>query len=129
MNQVICGLEGCAIYLDDLVVFSDSWESHLKRLRSVLRRLSDARLTVNLAECEFAKATMTYLGKVVGNGEVRPMQAKIQNFPSPTTKKELMRFLGLAGYYRSFCRNFSTVVAPLTDLLKGKTMFIRSYTC
>lgn len=129
MNQVICGLEGCAIYLDDLVVFSDSWESHLKRLRSVLRRLSDARLTVNLAECEFAKATMTYLGKVVGNGEVRPMQAKIQNFPSPTTKKELMRFLGLAGYYRSFCRNFSTVVALLTDLLKGKTMFIRSYTC
>lgn len=129
MNQVICGLEGCAIYLDDLVVFSDSWESHLKRLRSVLRRLSDARLTVNLAECEFAKATMTYLGKVVGNGEVHPMQAKIQNFPSPTTKKELMRFLGLAGYYRSFCRNFSTVVAPLTDLLKGKTMFIRSYTC
>lgn len=132
MNRVICGLEGCAVYLDDLVVFSDSWESHLKRLRSVLRRLADARLTVNLAKCEFAKATVTYLGKVVGNGEVRPMHAKVQavqNFPSPTTKKELMRFLGLVGYYRSFCRNFSTVVAPLTDLLKGKTKFIWSNTC
>lgn len=132
MNRVISGLEGCAVYLDDLVVFSDSWESHLKRLRSVMRRLSEARLTVNLAKCEFAKATVTYLGKVVGNGEVRPIQAKvqaIQNFPSPSTKKELMRFLGLVGYYRSFCRNFSTVVAPLTDLLKGKAKFVWSQSC
>lgn len=95
------GLEGCAVYLDDLVVFSDSWGTHLKRLRLVLKRLSDAQFTVNLAKCEFAKATLTYLSKVVGNGEVRPIQAKvqaIQNFPSPTTKKELMRFLGLVGY-------------------------------
>lgn len=132
MNRVISGLEGCAVYLDDLVVFSDSWESHLKRIRAVLQRLSDARLTVNLEKCEFAKATVTYLGKVVGNGKVRPVQAKvqaIQDFPFPTTKKELMRFLGLVGYYRSFCCNFSTVVAPLTDLLKGKTKFIWSANC
>lgn len=132
MNRVISGHEGCAVYLDDLVVFSDSWETHLKRIQSVLHRLSDARLTVNLEKCEFAKATVTYLSKVVGNGEVRPVQAKvqaIQDFPSPTTKKELMRFLGLVGYYRSFCRNFSTVVAPLTDLLRGKVKFIWSPSC
>ncbi len=48
MNQVISGLEGCAVYLDDLVVFSDSWESHLKHLCAVLQCLSDARLIVNL---------------------------------------------------------------------------------
>ncbi len=77
MNRVISGLEGCVVYLDDLVVFSDSWESHLKCFRAVLQRLSDARLTVNLAKCEFAKATVTYLGKVVGNGTVRPVQAKV----------------------------------------------------
>ncbi len=68
---------------------------------------------------------MTYLGKVVGQGCVRPVRAKVEaidQFPSPTTKKELMRFLGLVGYYRGFCRNFSTVVAPLTDLLKAKQL-------
>lgn len=51
------------------------------------------------------------------------------DFPSPMTKKELMRFLGLVRYDLSFCRNFSTVVALLTDLLKGKTRFIWSYSC
>ncbi len=94
---MILGLEGCAVYLDDLIVFSDSWKSHLKRLRAVLHRLSDARLIVNLAKCEFTKATVTYLDKVVGNGKVCPVQAKvqaIQDFPPPKTKKELMRFLG-----------------------------------
>ncbi len=104
MNRVVSGLEGCAVYLDDLVVLSDSWESHLKRLGSVLGHLSEARLTVNLGKCEFAKASVTYLGKVVGSGDVRPVHAKvqaIQNFPFPTTEKELMRFLGLVGYYRS----------------------------
>lgn len=69
---------------------------------------------------------MTYLGKVVGQGQVRPVQAKImavQQFPPPTTKKELMRFLGMVGYYRSFCKNFSSVVAPLNDLLKAKVKY------
>lgn len=78
-------------------------------------RLAQARLTVNLAKCEFAKATVVYLGRVVGQGSVRPVRAKvcaIDDFPSPTTKKELMRFLCMVGYYRCFCRNFSTVVAP-----------------
>lgn len=120
------------MYLDDLVVFSDSWDLHLQRLRAVLMRLSEASLTVNLAKCDFARATVTYLGKVVGNGEVRPLNAKvqaIQEYSAPTTKKELIRFLGLVGYYRSFCCNFSSVVAPLTDLLKAKTKFIWSSIC
>ena len=53
----------------------------------------------------------------------------VQKFSPPTTKKELMRFLGLVGYYRSFCRNFSSVVAPLTDLLKAKAEYIWSSMC
>lgn len=113
-------------------MFSDSWDIHIKRLRAVLRRLSEAKLTINLVKCEFARATVTYLGKVVGNGEVGPVHAKIQaiqTFPVPVTKKELMRFLGLVGYYRSFCHNLSTVVAPLTDLLKSKVKFVWSSKC
>ena len=126
MNQVIWDMPGCAVYLDDVVIYSDTWEVHLERIRELFSRLREARLTVNLAKCEFARATVTYLGRVVGQGQVRPVEAKVQavqQFPVPTTKKELMRFLGLIGYYRSFCRNFSTVVAPLTNLLKSKVQF------
>ncbi|KAG1926184.1 gag-pol fusion protein [Pimephales promelas] len=98
MNRVVAGLEGCAVYLDDVIVFSETWEEHLVRLRALLTRLIEACLTVNLAKCEFAKATVRYLGKEVGQGKVRPLQAKvlaIQQFPSPSTKKELMRYLGM----------------------------------
>lgn len=95
-------------------------------------RLAWANLTVNLAKCEFAKGTVTYLGKIVGQGQVRPVRAKvlaIDQFPQPTTKKELMRFLGMAGYYRGFCQNFSTEVAPLTNLLSSKVKFDWSPQC
>ena len=132
MNMVIAGLEGCAVYLDDLVVFSDTWHSHVQRIKALFQRLSEAQLTVNLAKCEFARATVTYLGRVVGQGKIAPVQAKVEavsKFPQPTTKKELQRFLGLVGYYRSFCKNFSSVVFPLTELLKGNVKFVWSVDC
>lgn len=123
MNRVIGDMQGCAVYLDDVVLYSDTWPIHLQRMRELFTRLAEARLTVNLAKCEFAKATVTYLGRVVGQGQVRPVAAKVhavQHFPVPTTKKELMRFLGLAGYYRSFCNNFSAVVAPFNQSAQGQ---------
>ena len=70
---------------------------------------------------------MVYLGKVVGQGVVRPVRAKVlalDMYPPPTTKKELMRFLGMAGYYRK-----KTVVAPLTNLLKSTVKYDWSSQC
>ena len=72
--------------------------------------MREAKLTINLMESEFSKATVKYLGHIVGQGQVRPLDAKIQTiakFPIPTSWKELARFLGMAGYYRNFCLNFS----------------------
>ncbi len=122
MNRVISGLRGCAVYLDDVVVYSQSWDEHIVQIRALFDRFVKANLTVNLLKCEFSKPTVVYLGKVVGQGQVLPVRAKVEiidNYPTPTTKKELMRFLGMVGFYRCFCRNFSTVVAPLTNLLRG----------
>lgn len=132
MNRVVVGLEGCAVYLDDVVSYADTWEQHLARIRALFEKLVAANLTVNLAKCEFAQATVVYLGKVVGQGQVRLVRAKvlaIDKFPPPTTKKELMRFLGMIGYYRNFCCNFSTVVSPLTNLLKSSVKFDWSPEC
>lgn len=77
MNKVTVGLEGCAVYLDDIVVYSDTCEQHFCCIRELFKRLSDANLTVHLAKCDFAQATVTYLGKVVGMGKVRPVYAKV----------------------------------------------------
>ncbi|KAM8771398.1 retrovirus-related Pol polyprotein from transposon 297 [Acanthopagrus schlegelii] len=132
MNMVVGDLEGCSVYLDDVVIYSESWDDHLGRITKLFDRLAHANLTVNLAKCEFAKATVTYLGRVVGQGMVAPVRAKVQaidDYAPPPTKKALMRFLGLVGYYRCFCRNFSTVVAPLTNLLKAKMKYVWSAEC
>ena len=61
MNRVVHGLKGCSVYLDDLVVYSDTWHSHLQRVKELFERLAEAQLTVNLAKCEFSRATVTYL--------------------------------------------------------------------
>lgn len=60
MNRVIVGLDGCAVYIDDVVCYADTWEIHLPRIRSLFERLVAATLTVNLAKCEFAQATVFF---------------------------------------------------------------------
>lgn len=90
MNRVLVGLVGCSAYLDNVVVFSDTWEAHVQRLCAAFDRLAQADLTFNLAKCEFAKVTLTYLGKVVWQGETHPMQAKVEailNYPVPASKE------------------------------------------
>lgn len=72
------------------------------------------------------------MGKKVGRGSVRPVEAKVSaivNYPSPSNKCELRRFLEMCGYYRSFCQNFSSMVSPLTDLLSDKWKFELSEGC
>lgn len=131
VNKVLAGVHGCEAYLDDIVVYSMSWDKHISTLR-VLTRLKDSNLTVNLTKCEFGRATVTYLGKVVGRGKVTPVLCKVDaivSFPAPLSRRELRRFLGMAGYYRGFCRNFSVVAAPLTDLLSPKVRFWWSECC
>ena len=113
MNSVIFELENCDVYVDDLIIYSDTWEQHMKQIRALFDRLMIAKLTVNLVKCEFGRACVTYLGHVVGQGQVKPVNAKVEaivNFPQPKTKREVMQFIGMAGFFRKFCKNFSEVV-------------------
>jgi hypothetical protein len=127
MNKVVCGLCNTDVYIDDLDVHTKNcWKTHLRQLRELFDRLSEANLTINLEKCEFGKARVMFLGHVVGQGVIMLIQAKvdaIQCFPVPTTRKGLMRFLGMAGFYMKFCKNFASVAAPLTDLLSPKMKY------
>ncbi|CAI5677731.1 unnamed protein product [Oreochromis niloticus] len=132
MQLVLGDAPRCNVYLDDVVIYTDTWEEHVAILQAVFQRLADASLTLNLAKCEFAKATVTYLGKQVGFGRVRPVEAKVEailSYPAPATRRELKRFLGMTGYYRCFCKNFAVVVAPLTKLCSPKIPFGWSGEC
>ena len=118
MNRVIAGLDNTEVYIDDIVMYSNTWNQHIEHTKALFDRLSRAKLTINLSKSQIGKARVTFLGHEVGQGEVKPVNAKVEaiaHFPQPQTKKGLMRFLGMAGYYRKFCRNFSDVVFPLTN--------------
>ena len=107
--------------IDDLIIYSDTWENHLQHLTSILQQLRKANLTVKPQKCQLGMAECVYLGHVVGRGVVRPQLSKmeaIQAFTQPTTKKQVRAFLGITGYYRKYISNYLTLAAPLTDLKK-----------
>ncbi len=122
MDRLIRGqYESVSAYLDDLVIFSNSWEEHLRHLREVLHRLEEAGLTARLKKCQFAMKTCNYLGHVVGNGVIRPALDKIaavESFATPKTKTDVRAFLGLTGYYRRFIPDYAVIALPLTDLTR-----------
>jgi len=132
INWITENFESCEAYIDDIVVFGSTWEQHLQRVRELFCRLRADNLTVNLVKSEFGHAHVTYLGHVVGQGQVKPVDAKVEviiKYPTPTTRKEFMRFLGMAGYYRKFHSNFASVCEPLTNLLKKGSVFEWSVSC
>ncbi len=113
-------------------MYSSEWSEHISLLHTVFEGLAKATLTLNLAKCKFARATVSYFSKEVGHGQVRPVAAKVSaiaEFPVPNTRRELHLFLGMAGYYLSFCWNFSSVVCSITNLLSLSQQFVWSSEC
>ena len=132
VNKLVRDIDGCEGYIDDVVIFSDNWSDHIRQIERFFQIMREAKLTINLMKSEFGKATVKYLGHIVGQGQVRPLDAKIQTivkYPIPTSRKELARFLGMAGYYRNFSLNFSEIAAPLTNLLSKKVKFAWTDDC
>ena len=121
MDEVTAGLEFTAAYLDDLIIYSTTWEEHVDHLRQIFTQLHEAILTVKPKKCQLGTNQCTYLGHIVGNGRVQPKQSKIEavaSFPKPCTKKQVRVFLGLTGYYRRFIADYASIAAPLSDLTK-----------
>lgn len=111
------------VYLDDIIIVSKTFEEHLRLLKEVAKRLRDANLTVNLDKCEFFRPSLKYLGFVVDKNGLRTNPEKVNamiNFPMPRTTTEIKRFTGMCGWYRRFIPRFSTLMAPINELLKGR---------
>lgn len=134
MSQVLEGLVGnaCFVYVDDVVVYGDTIESHLINLDKVLKRLSEHRLKVKPSKCHFLKESIQYLGFVISNKgiEMDPKKTQaIRDFIPPTNAKKVKSFLGLAGFYRKYVPNFSVIAEPLHNLLKKDAIFEWSEAC
>lgn len=110
-------------YLDDIIVISSSFEEHVSLLLRVLDKLRSANLTVNFEKCKFFRSQLKYLGYVVDAKGLRTDPEKVEailNYPTPSCRKDLKRFLGTATWYRRFVPNFSTIAGPLNKLTSNK---------
>lgn len=110
------------VYMDDLLIVSPDFGSHLILLQTVAKKLREAGLSINVAKSKFCVKQVNYLGYIVGDGCIKTDPAKtaaIANFSEPKTKRQVRGFLGLAGWYRRFISEFATIAAPLSDTLKG----------
>ena len=111
MDHVLAGLhwETCLFYLDDIIVFAATWEEHLDRLRQVFERLRHAKLKLGADKCTFAAREVSYLGHRVTEEGLLPdpsLLAAIREISPPQNATEVCSFLGLAGYYRRYVKNF-----------------------
>ena len=100
------------VYLDDLLILSHTFEEHLKILKIIAQRLTEAGLTINVEKSKFCLKELPYLGYIVGQGGIKANPDKIAailDFPEPKTSRQVRRFLGMAGWYRRFVKDFSTL--------------------
>uniref|UniRef100_A0A8C4RKU8 ribonuclease H n=1 Tax=Erpetoichthys calabaricus TaxID=27687 RepID=A0A8C4RKU8_ERPCA len=112
-----------AAYLDDIIIYSDTWKDHVQQVLAILHTLIQAGLRINPKKCFFGLQEAKYLGYLVGGGTVRPQCSKIDaivRWPRPISKRQVQAFLGLASYYRRFVPRFSERASPLTDLTKKR---------
>ncbi len=106
--------------------------SHIEHIRTVLRRLMNAGLTVKFSKCYFACNEIEYLGHKVGLGQVKPKEQKVQallNATRPISKRQLQSWLGLSGYYSDFIPHYAKLTAPLTNLLSKTKKFVWDQQC
>ena len=128
MNEILEGTlgKGIIVYLDDINIYSKTFEEHLEKLEEVLKRLKIAGLKIKLSKCHFIKEELTFLGHVVNKEGILPDPEKIEkvkNFPRPKTVKDIRSFLGLASYYRKFIGGFSEIAKPMNELVKKDVPF------
>ncbi|CAF1202694.1 unnamed protein product, partial [Didymodactylos carnosus] len=133
MDLVLRGLKWncCLVYLDDVIIYSATFEQHLEDIHSVLERIKINDLTLKPSKCFFARQELKYLGHIVSAQGIRPDPEKLEavrSFPSPGTAKDVRAFLELTGYYRRFIKNYAEVAESLFTSIREKHNSIFAFT-
>jgi hypothetical protein len=128
MNEVLCSFinKFMVVYFDDILIYSRSLDEHIEHLHAIFGALHEACLFANLEKCTFCIDRVAFLGYVVTPQGIEVDEVKIEaikSWPIPAILTQLQSFLGLVGFYRCFMRDFSTIDAPLNDLMKKGVPF------
>jgi len=119
------------IYLDDILIYSKTPEEHLEHLEKVFQVLRQEKLYAKLSKCDFNKSEVAFLGHIVGREGVKVNPKKIEvvkEWPIPRDGTQLRQFLGLTNYFRRFIQGYSSITAPLNNLIRKTVDFQKSWT-
>jgi transposase InsO family protein len=114
------------VYIDDIIIYSPDFNTHLKDIETVLSLVAKSGITLSPTKCHLGYQSLNALGHTISNlgiGTTEGTVRAVKEFPKPTTKKEVQRFLGLCVYYRRFVKDFSKLAKPLYHLTKDDTKF------
>nr|GEU56624.1 reverse transcriptase domain-containing protein [Tanacetum cinerariifolium] len=120
------------VFMDDFLVFRDSFSSCLSHLDTMLQRCEDTNLILNEEKCHFMVKEGIFLGHKISKNGLEVDRAKVDviaKLPHPNTVKGVRSFLGHAGFYRQFTQDFSKIARPMTHLLGKETPFVFSKDC
>jgi hypothetical protein len=110
------------VYFDDILVYNKSQQDHMEHLYQVFQTFRKQKLYVNLKKCHFLTNSLVFLGYVVLAEGIKMDPSKIEaiiSWPKPKSLHDIKSFYGLASFYRHFIRSFSSIIAPITECLKG----------
>jgi hypothetical protein len=114
------------VYLDDILVYSKTYEEHIQHVHLILTALRDANLRIKVEKTEFHKKEVKFLGYIVSREGLKMDSKKIEaitSWPKPTTVKEVQSFLGFTNFYRQFIKDYSKIATLLTNLTKKDQVF------
>lgn len=128
INKIFSGLlfKEILVYLDDVLIFSKTFEEHIHSLRNVFARLRKYGLTLKPSKCRYAKTEITVLGHTVNSYGITPDDTKIEaisNFPVPNTVKKVQSFVGMCSFFRKYIENFARIAKPLYEITKPSASF------
>lgn len=128
MEQILRGIPGVVVYIDDILITGKTDAEHLSALREVFKRLKEHGLRIKRAKCYFMQPSVEYLGHIVDKEGIHATPDKVEavvKAPRPTNVSELRAFLGLEllNYYGKFLPNLAGKLHPLNNLLKKHVRF------
>jgi len=127
MNNLLRDLvveEKVTVFIDDVMVVTETKEGHDEIVEEVLKRLEDNDLFVKLKKCVWKVREVGFLGVIIGKDGVRIEKEKVQGvieWPVPRSVKDVQKFLGLANYYRQFVKDFTKIAKPLHEIMRKET--------
>ena len=132
MSHLLQGVDGVSVYIDDITIYSKTWQAHIRSLEHTFARLRAAGLKVKLSKCVWAAAECRVLGSIVNSQGVSPdpeKTAAIDSLPVPRNAADVRSFLGASGYFHDHVPHYAHISDPLRRLLKKGTPFEWSPEC